>query len=152
MDRIWPPGCPNKTVSHSSRNRIPVARGDVDDNQGARIIYLFAIFIHVDARSGLPRGSPQKEMHPDDIDSFPFYRPEPSLIFRKLPELQPAVMYLFGRDSDLSKSDACQEKLRLTGTGVGGSGGVSCGRVKDRRSESRKIYRINRVFLNVLAS
>ncbi|KAL5362339.1 Alpha/beta hydrolase family-domain-containing protein [Aspergillus floccosus] len=94
-------------------------------------LFTFLRSSYVDERSGLPRGSPQEEMHPDDIDDFPFYRPEPPQILRRLPELKPAVMYLFGKDSDLSSSEARQEKLQLTGTGVGGSGGVSRGRVQE---------------------
>lgn len=70
-------------------------------------------------------------MHPDDIEDFPFYRPEPPRIFNQLPEIRPPTMYLFGRDSDLSSPDARREKLHLTGSGVGGSGGVSRGKVKE---------------------
>ncbi|KAJ5795361.1 hypothetical protein N7457_001960 [Penicillium paradoxum] len=94
-------------------------------------LFTFLRSSYVDRRSGLPRGSPQEEMHPDDIDNSPFYRPEPPHIFRRLPELKPAVMYLFGSSSDLSSPTARQDKLRITGTGVGGSGGVSRGRVQE---------------------
>lgn len=94
-------------------------------------LFTFLRSSYVDDRSGLSRGLPKEEMHPDDIDSFPFYRPEPPQIFRRLPELKPAVLYLFGNKSDLSSPSARQEKLRVTGTGVGGSGGVSRGRVQE---------------------
>ncbi|KAJ5085061.1 hypothetical protein N7532_009832 [Penicillium argentinense] len=94
-------------------------------------LFTFLRSSYIDERSGLPRGSPGEEMHPDDIDGFPFYRPEPPMIFRRLSELKPALMYLFGSKSDLSSPEARQEKLQVTGTGVGGSGGVTCGRVKE---------------------
>ncbi|KAJ5693156.1 hypothetical protein N7462_002579 [Penicillium macrosclerotiorum] len=94
-------------------------------------LFTFLRSSYVDDRSGLSRGSPNEEMHPDDIDGFPFYRPEPPQIFRRLPELKPAVLYLFGNNSDLSSPDSRQEKLRVTGTGIGGSGGVSRGRVQE---------------------
>ena len=94
-------------------------------------LFTFLRSSYVDERSGLARGSPEEEMHPDDIEDFPFYRPEPPRIFNQLPEIRPPTMYLFGRDSDLSSPDARREKLRLTGSGVGGSGGVSRGKVKE---------------------
>ncbi|KAL4914424.1 Alpha/beta hydrolase family-domain-containing protein [Aspergillus aurantiobrunneus] len=87
---------------------------------------------YVDERSGLPRGYPEREMHPDDVDdSTPFYRPEPARLFRRLPEIKPAVLYLFGGKSDLSSPAAREEKLARTGTGMGGSGGVAAGAVEE---------------------
>ncbi|KAL7621672.1 hypothetical protein AAE478_008999 [Parahypoxylon ruwenzoriense] len=67
-----------------------------------------------------------KAEHP----GYHFYRPEPAQIFRRLPELRPSVLYVFGQKSDLSKPGACEEKMRVTGTGPGGSGGAALGRVK----------------------
>lgn len=86
---------------------------------------------YIDKRSGLQIGNPSDEMHPDDIDEFPFYRPEPSHIFRRLPEVKPGVLYLFGESSDLSSPDARRAKMERTGTGVGGSGGAVHGRVHE---------------------
>ncbi|KAJ5329998.1 hypothetical protein N7452_010388 [Penicillium brevicompactum] len=86
---------------------------------------------YIDKRSGLRIGNPSDEMHPDDIDEFPFYRPEPSHIFRRLPELKPSVLYLFGESSDLSSQDARRAKMETTGTGVGGSGGAVRGCVHE---------------------
>jgi hypothetical protein len=85
----------------------------------AQELFTFLRSSYIDERSGLPRGVPEEEMHRDDIDDFPFYRPEPPQIFRRLPELKPAVLYLFGSDSDLSSPKARREKLVMTGTGVG---------------------------------
>jgi len=87
---------------------------------------------YVDERSGLARGIPEHEMHPDDIDDFPFYRPEPAQIFRQLPHLKPDVLYLFGESSPLSSPEARQKKMEMTGTGIGGSGGLASGRVQER--------------------
>ncbi|KAL3440121.1 Alpha/beta hydrolase family-domain-containing protein [Aspergillus insuetus] len=98
----------------------------------AQEVFTFLRSAYVDERSGLPRGVPQEEMHHDDIDdNFPFYRPEPPQIFRRLPELKPPVLYLFGQSSDLSSPEARREKLEATGTGVGGSGGISRGCVQE---------------------
>ncbi|CAG8403952.1 unnamed protein product [Penicillium salamii] len=84
---------------------------------------------YIDKRSGARRGDPRDEMYPEDIDNFPFYRPEPSYIFRRLPELKPIVLYIFGENSDISVPAARKEKMRTTGTGIGGSGGAACGKV-----------------------
>ncbi|KAL3479959.1 Alpha/beta hydrolase family-domain-containing protein [Aspergillus californicus] len=90
---------------------------------------------YIDERSGLPRGYPEEELHPDDInvqiDQSPFYRPEPAQMFRRLPELKQPVLYIFGEKSPLSSPAARKEKLEVTGTGVGGSGGVVRGLVQE---------------------
>ncbi|KEY66843.1 hypothetical protein S7711_05197 [Stachybotrys chartarum IBT 7711] len=62
--------------------------------------------------------------------TFPFYRPEGANTIRQLPHLRPSVLYVFGSGSVLSPRELQQEKMELTGSGVGGSGGVRKGRVK----------------------
>jgi len=64
-------------------------------------------------------------------DTFPFYRPEPPAVFKKLPHLRPSTLYLFGDKSELSQPESRLRKLEITGTGVGGSGGVKAGRVRE---------------------
>ncbi|RDW92834.1 alpha/beta hydrolase [Aspergillus mulundensis] len=87
---------------------------------------------YIDERSGLALGNPKEDMHPDDIDEdSPSYRPEPALMFRRLPDLKPPVLYLFGEKSELSTPDARREKMESTGTGVCGSGGVKAGAVEE---------------------
>ncbi|KAL2004065.1 hypothetical protein VTN02DRAFT_570 [Thermoascus thermophilus] len=63
--------------------------------------------------------------------SYPFYRPEPARIFSQLPHLRPSVLYIFAGKSDMCSPEMRADKLRHTGTGVGGSGGVAAGRVRD---------------------
>jgi hypothetical protein len=70
-------------------------------------------------------------MHPDDLDQFPFYRPEPAYMFRKMSEIKPAILYIFGEKSHLSSPAARRKKLQMTGTGIGGSGGVTSGLVQE---------------------
>ncbi|KEF63703.1 uncharacterized protein A1O9_01681 [Exophiala aquamarina CBS 119918] len=73
-----------------------------------------------------------------DIDprspiNYPFYRPEPARIFHALPSLRPSALYIFadpGRVSALT-SEFNDLKVSRTGTGVGGSGGLREGRVKN---------------------
>lgn len=63
--------------------------------------------------------------------NYPFYRPEPSTTFHSLPILRPSVLYIYGDESNVSSPELRQEKLELTGIGVGGSGGAAEGRVKE---------------------
>jgi len=63
--------------------------------------------------------------------SFPFYRPEPVRTYHNLPFVRPSVLYIFGGSSWLSPPGSRKEKMELTGSGVGGSGGVKEGRVKE---------------------
>ncbi|KAK5328486.1 hypothetical protein LTR93_002271 [Exophiala xenobiotica] len=72
------------------------------------------------------------DMHPDDVEEgYPFYRPEPAEIFRRLPELKPPVLYIFGNSSELATPELRRKKMENTGIGVGGSGGKDEGRVKE---------------------
>lgn len=65
-----------------------------------------------------------------ECPDYPFYRPEPPKIFRHLPELRPSTLFVFGKQSEFSSPERLEEKMRTTGTGVGGSGGVAAGRVQ----------------------
>ncbi|KAI9371619.1 toxin biosynthesis protein [Aspergillus egyptiacus] len=92
----------------------------------AQELFYFARPSYIDERSGLPRGDPREDMHADDIDGdcYPFYRPEPANMFRRLGEVKPPVLYVFGAESPLSTPRAREEKIARTGVGIGGSGGV----------------------------
>ncbi|KAK4139306.1 peroxisomal membrane protein LPX1 [Dichotomopilus funicola] len=68
---------------------------------------------------------------PEATRKYNFYRPEPVYAFDRLPELRPSVMYIFGATSEMSTPAARQAKLARTGTGLGGSGGVEKGMVKE---------------------
>ncbi|KAL4882276.1 Alpha/beta hydrolase family-domain-containing protein [Aspergillus karnatakaensis] len=105
----------------------------------AQELYFYLRTSYTDSRTGISRGKPQEEMHPDDAElqtmsegkEVPFYRPEPANVFRRLPEVKPPVLYLFGEKSEMSSSEAQAQKMRVTGTGVGGSGGVERGTVQE---------------------
>lgn len=60
-----------------------------------------------------------------------FYRPEAPNTAMQLPQLRPSCLYIFGGTSAMSTPILRKEKLELTGTGVGGSGGEKEGRVKE---------------------
>lgn len=70
------------------------------------------------------------DMHPNSLVKFPFYRPEPPNTLARLTGLRPSALYVFGTASPMSAPKDQEEKLRVTGTGFGGSGGAKEGRVK----------------------
>ncbi len=65
-----------------------------------------------------------------DTSKFAFYRPEGNSCMDRLPNLRPGAMWIFGETSDVNPPDVRQEKMDLTGTGTGGSGGAKTGRVQ----------------------
>ncbi|KAJ9142468.1 Alpha/beta-Hydrolase [Pleurostoma richardsiae] len=81
-------------------------------------------------RSKLPDLDPAT---PAELDPAmaPSYRPEGPLTFSRLRHLRPSVLYVFGGRSDISGPEQRRQKMDTTGTGVGGSGGTACGRVKE---------------------
>ena len=70
---------------------------------------------------------PNKEQ--EELASKLVFRPEPVRVLSQLPLLRPSVLYMFGAISPISTPESQLEKLRLTGTGLGGSGGVEKDRV-----------------------
>ena len=70
---------------------------------------------------------PNKEQ--EELASKLVFRPEPVRVLSQLPLLRPSVLYMFGAISPISTPESRLEKLRLTGTGLGGSGGVEKDRV-----------------------
>lgn len=76
-------------------------------------------------------GVTHAEVDPACPKPYPFYRPEPVRTFHNLPFVRPSVLYILGGLSYLSPPELRKEKLELTGSGIGGSGGVKKGRVKE---------------------
>jgi len=74
--------------------------------------------------------------HPDvdpsiQLVDMDYYTAAPLLTFRRLPQLRPSVLYVFGSKSNLSEPLARADKMAVTGTGVDGSGGAKKGRVQE---------------------
>ena len=72
------------------------------------------------------------DLDPENPNTYPFYRSEPNRLFKRLEELRPSVLFVSGGASNVSQmiTGLDQERLRRTGAGIGGSGGVDEGRVK----------------------
>ena len=80
--------------------------------------------------------SAQERLISPDVDpraegTLVFVRPETNLTYLRLPELRPAVLWLYGAKSMLNTPELREKKMATTGTGRGGSGGVKIGKVKE---------------------
>ena len=71
------------------------------------------------------------DIDPEIAKDSPFVRPEALEAFRRLPNLRPSVLYIFGGKSDLSTPGRRKAMVDATGISVGGSGGKGDGRVKE---------------------
>ena len=78
--------------------------------------------------------SNNRVLYPDlDISALrthPFYRPESNLTLSSLPMVRPSVLYVFAQQSFMSSPSIQDEKMALTGSGIGGSGGAKEGQVE----------------------
>ncbi|KAL8799774.1 MAG: hypothetical protein Q9182_005640 [Xanthomendoza sp. 2 TL-2023] len=82
-----------------------------------------------DGRMVLDRSiNPDLDLEAGEI--YPFYRAEPASTFKRLPYVRPPVLYMFAGKSDLSAPDLREQRMNITGIGVGGSGGAAEGRVQ----------------------
>lgn len=79
-------------------------------------------------RIKVPRGT-HADMDPL-VAHIPLYRPEPRSTFRRLETLRPSCLFIVGEATFLN-IDEIHEGVRICGSGIGGSGGVSEGRVKE---------------------
>jgi hypothetical protein len=71
------------------------------------------------------------DLDPESLMTYPFYRPEPSNTLSRLETLRPSALYIFGETSPMSPTWARELKMKVTGTGLVGSGGAKEGRVKE---------------------
>ncbi|KOC10056.1 hypothetical protein AFLA70_22g005341 [Aspergillus flavus AF70] len=78
-------------------------------------------------------GGIDRSVHPD-MDPIHanriVYRPEPRNTFSKFPHLRPPVLWILGAKTFLG-IDNLREAIKVCGVGVGGSGGISHGQVKE---------------------
>jgi pimeloyl-ACP methyl ester carboxylesterase len=77
----------------------------------------------------------ERRTHPDidpaGVVKSPFYRPEARIAQYTLSALRPPALFVFGSESEGSQPKQRKEKMAITGTGLGGSGGARCGLVHE---------------------
>lgn len=59
-----------------------------------------------------------------------FYSPVPFSTLKLLEHVRPPIMYVFGGTSPMNPPENIAQKMSITGSGIGGSGGAAKGRVK----------------------
>ncbi|KAI1632702.1 prolyl aminopeptidase-like protein [Biscogniauxia mediterranea] len=94
-----------------------------------------------------PDGTVDRDGAPDfdrdllpDLDPgspYPFYRGEGPAVLRRLPELRPSALWVFGGTSDISTPESRASIAERCGVGHGGSGGTADGRVDQVVLEGR---------------
>ncbi|KAL9049285.1 MAG: hypothetical protein Q9162_007300 [Coniocarpon cinnabarinum] len=103
-------------------------------------VSLFARGAYPSPGKSLSASDPDPSQYPDisasdfrSLDS-PFYRPETVLTFMQLPFLRPSCLYIYGETSTFTSASLLgrADKLSITGTATGGSGGHAAGKVEDR--------------------
>ncbi|RDW59598.1 hypothetical protein BP6252_12685 [Coleophoma cylindrospora] len=67
----------------------------------------------------------------DEAAARLFMRTESRLAFEQLPHLRPMVLYLHAEQSNINIPRICQVKLKVTGRGLGESGGVESRMVEE---------------------
>lgn len=77
-----------------------------------------------------PNKNTHADYNPTANQIAPFYCPAPITTFHRLPHIRPSVLYLLGKKSDPAAREFAKDKLALTGTGVGGSGGAAIDKVE----------------------
>ncbi|XHG01913.1 hypothetical protein AWENTII_005282 [Aspergillus wentii] len=139
MYQTWDPRVLEKWVHYGLRDLPtaihPLSKEQMDQSPGKGPPVTLATTLHQEAFCFVrPTYDGSSRLYPDidptGLSDIPFYRPEPSQIFEQLPHLRPSVLYIFGGKSPMGISALRADKVRTTGTGVGGSGGVDSGRVR----------------------
>ncbi|RAO69386.1 uncharacterized protein BHQ10_005398 [Talaromyces amestolkiae] len=127
----WDPRARERYLKYALRNVPTALYHPSDPNVGPQAVTLTTTK-HQEAWSYFtPNLEPEhmdRLLLPDwDVEKerpYLFSRPECWSAMRNLPFLRPSLLWVFGGKSFLSLPEAQEAKMRVTGTGVGGSGGA----------------------------
>lgn len=100
----------------------------------AQEVYNYVQPTYDDPRLMIPEYLKGKDFHPEDVakaNGAKFMHAEMAVLFRRLEELQPSTLFVFGEKSEISGNEARRLKMERTGRGVGGNGGIETGMVKE---------------------
>lgn len=70
------------------------------------------------------------DVDPGNENNYPFYRREPNAMWDRIEELRPGVLFVIGGESNINGWGGVEDREKRMGTGIGGSGGKSEGRVE----------------------
>jgi pimeloyl-ACP methyl ester carboxylesterase len=100
----------------------------------AQEVYNYIQPMYYDERLMVPEHERHRDFSSDDLAfsaDAAFNRSEKIALHRRLPEIRPSTLFVFGATSEVSGPEARKDKLDITGTGPGGSGGAKKGMVKE---------------------
>jgi pimeloyl-ACP methyl ester carboxylesterase len=100
----------------------------------AQEVYNYIQPMYYDERLMIPEDERHRDFSQDDLQLAPeaaFNRSEKIVLHRRLPEIRPSTLFVFGATSEVSGAESRKDKLEITGTGPGGSGGAEVGKVKE---------------------
>jgi len=75
------------------------------------------------------------------VGDIPFYQPESRTTWYRLPEVRPSVLSLAGATTEVALDDI-REGSRIACTGIGGSGGIVGGRVRNNVFEAQASFSV----------
>lgn len=99
--------------------------------------YVRPIFAPLPGNQDTPEARNRERLLSPDIVPFSessttvFVRPECIVVKSELPHLRPRTLYVYGDFSPINFDDIREERLKITGTGRGGSGGHADGCVEE---------------------
>lgn len=70
------------------------------------------------------------DLDPAESRTYIFHRAEAVLALQGLPHVRPSLLWVFGARSHINTPALQDEKMALSGAGIGGSGGAKAGMVK----------------------
>ena len=138
----WDPRVLEKWLQHGLRELPTEQYPDLPESKGgsgppvtlvttaAQEVYFYVRAAYQDDRLLQLGRDPREDIHPDDRIGIPFSRPESQELYRRIAELIPSVMYIFGNKSEASPPEFQQDKMDRTGTAFNGNGGAAKGRVE----------------------
>ncbi|SMR49041.1 unnamed protein product [Zymoseptoria tritici ST99CH_1E4] len=144
--KLWDPRVLEAFIQHGLRelpteqypNRPADSKnGDVPvtlQTTKAQEVYNYIQPVYHDERLMVPESERHRDFSAEDLALAPdaaFNRSEKIVLHRRLPEIRPSTLFVFGATSEVSSAELRKEKLDITGTGPGGSGGAKAGRVKE---------------------
>lgn len=134
--QTWDPRVVRRWLQYGLRDISPTGTGTTPSlqqrNQSTATPVTLTTPRHQEMLVYKRRAEPTASSHPPPGNTHPpYYRSEPHRVLALLSHLRPSTLYLIAGQSPLCSPHLRKLRLHLTGTGVGGSGGAICGRVRE---------------------
>jgi pimeloyl-ACP methyl ester carboxylesterase len=135
--QTWDPRILDKWLEFGLRD-VPASNKESTSNDTpvtltttvAQEVYFYLRPEYYDERLHRADDTPAREISSDE-NKLPLGRPEMLYLYRRLPDISPSTLYVFGKDSPASIPEHRKAKMELTATGIDGNGGAPAGRVHE---------------------